>query len=599
MSEMSDDTLYDVVIVGAGVAGALIAKRLTRAKLSVLVLEAGPGTARSLDGYEKHLAHFYAASAKGPESPWPPAAGAPQPDTADIPTGSGYFVQNGPDKYGSSYSRRQGGSTLHWLGVSLRMLPEDFRLRSRHGVGRDWPLAYDDLEPFYRAAEREIGVSADVAEQTYLGLTFPDGYDYPMRKLPPSYSDKVLAQAIDGMEVDLGDERIALKVRTYPAARNSIPRGDYDAIGAVDEHADGQMVDPHLGGRCQGNTACTPICPVQAKYSALKSLAQADRGRLRVLAQAVASQILVDPETGSVQGVQYQRYDDPASSTYTVQVATGRVYVLAAHAVENAKLMLASGLGGEGSLLGRNLMDHPALYVWGTAPVPVGPFRGPLSTAGIENLRGGSFRSRHAAFRFDVGNDGWRATTGAPDSTVKDAVMTRRLFGKKLRAQLSDHLGRQVRFSVAVEQLPDLGNEVSVDPRYRDPFGNPRPVISYRVGEYTLKGMAAASRVSQQIFRRARIDDHTNYDGGPYFPSVEYQGAVFHYHGMGHFAGTHVMGDDPAMSVVDPDQRSWAHRNLFLVGSGSFPTMGTSNPTLTLAALAIRTADRLATELAP
>jgi choline dehydrogenase-like flavoprotein len=317
-----------------------------------------------------------------------------------------------------------------------------------------------------------------------------------------------------------------------------------------------------------------------------------------VLAQAVASKILIDPETGSVRGVEYQRYDDPASLSYTVQAAKGRAYVLAAHAVENAKLMLASWLGGEGSLLGRNLMDHPALYVWGTAPVPVGPFRGPLSTAGIEDLRGGKFRSRHAAFRFDVGNDGWRATTGAPDSTVKDAVMIRRLFGKQLRAQLSDQLGRQVRFSVAVEQLPDLGNSVSVDPRHLDSFGNPRPVVSYRVGEYTLKGMAAASKVCQQIFRRAGIDDHTNYDGGPFFPSVEYQGAVFHYHGMGHFAGTHVMGDDPAMSVVDRDQRSWAHRNLFLVGSGSFPTMGTSNPTLTLAALAIRTADRMAAELA-
>ena len=66
---------------------------------------------------------------------------------------------------------------------------------------------------------------------------------------------------------------------------------------------------------------------------------------------------------------------------------------------------------------------------------------------------------------------------------------------------------------------------------------------------------------------------------------------------MGHFAGTHLMGDDPGSSVVDPDQRSWEHRNLFLVGSGSFPTMGTSNPTLTLAALALRTADRLQTEL--
>ena len=156
----SDDGQYDVVIVGAGVNGALIAKRLTRAGLRVLVLEAGPSTAWTFDGYARHLDHFYEAASKGPESPWPPAVAAPQPDTADLRSGEGYFVQQGPDKYGSSYTRLLGGSTLHWLGVCLRMLPEDFELRSRYGVGRDWPLGYDDLEPYYRAAEWEIGVSA-------------------------------------------------------------------------------------------------------------------------------------------------------------------------------------------------------------------------------------------------------------------------------------------------------------------------------------------------------------------------------------------------------------------------------------------------------
>jgi len=78
---------------------------------------------------------------------------------------------------------------------------------------------------------------------------------------------------------------------------------------------------------------------------------------------------------------------------------------------------------------------------------------------------------------------------------------------------------------------------------------------------------------------------------------VEHGDEVFHYHGMGHFAGTHVMGDSSETSVTDPDQRSWEHRNLYVVGSGSFPTMGTSNPTLTMAALTLRTTDRLVAEL--
>jgi choline dehydrogenase-like flavoprotein len=587
---------YDVVIVGAGVNGALVAKHLTKARLRVLLLEAGPASPESWDGYVGHLRHFYGVSAKGPEAPWPAAVGAPQPDTHDVKAGEGYFVQTGPQKYASSYTRYYGGATLHWLGVALRMLPEDFQLRSRYGVGQDWPLGYAELEPYYRKAEFELGVAADVADQSHLGVEFADGYDYPMRRIPPSYSDQFLAGAVDGMTVQLGDQDFSLKIRNYPAARNSIPRGDFKAVGAVDERGRGQALARDLGQRCQGNTACTPICPVQAKYNSGKTLAEADREHLRVLAQAVASKINVDPVSGAVESIEYQRYDDPSSPRHTVHRAAGRVYVLAAHAVENAKLMLASGLGGASGQLGKNLMDHPCLYAWGLAPQNIGAFRGPQSSAGLDDLRGGGFRAQHAAFRFDIGNDGWKSSAGAPDSTVADAVRNRNLHGRELYRHLADVLRRQIRFSLAVEQLPSTANAVTIDPRYVDAFGNPRPVISYHIDDYTLGGMAAAADVAQQVFARAGIADHSS-DEGTWFPSVEYGDRTFHYHGMGHFAGTHRMGDSASDSVIDADQRSWDHKNLFMLGSGSFPTMGTSNPTLTMSALTLRTIDKLREEL--
>jgi choline dehydrogenase-like flavoprotein len=507
-------------------------------------------------------------------------------------------VQDGPDKYGSSYTRLQGGSTLHWLGVCLRMLPEDFELRSRYGVGYDWPIGYADLEPYYRRAEHEIGVSADVADQAHHGIEFPEDYDYPMRKVPLSYSDQVLGRAIDGMRVTLDGESYDLRVRGYPAGRNSVPRGDYKPVGAVDADLARLDMIPHVGERCDGNSACTPICPVQAKYNAGKTLAQADRGNMRLLAQAVASKIHVDSVSGLVEGIEYQRYDDPGSPRHVVHTARGRLYVLASHAVENAKILLASGLGGSSGLVGKGLIDHPALYAWGLAPASVGAYRGPLSTAGIEDLRGGAFRARHAAFRFDIGNDGWRAATGGPDSSVAEAVTGEGLFGARLREHLSATLPRHVRFSIAVEQIRDNASAVTIDPRYLDQLGNPRPVISYRVGDYTVAGMAAAEAVYQQVFRTAGIEDRTGTSAGTWFPSVSLDGKVFHYHGMGHFGGTHVMGRHVAESVVDADQRAWEHRNLYVVGSGSFPTMGTSNPTLTMAALALRTAERMIAALA-
>ena len=154
---------------------------------------------------------------------------------------------------------------------------------------------------------------------------------------------------------------------------------------------------------------------------------------------------------------------------------------------------------------------------------------------------------------------------------------------------------RQVRFSLAVEQPADPGNRISIDPAYRDAFGNPRPVIDYQIHDYTRAGMAAALATAQQIFARAGIVDCTGENALP-FPSVNYQGRDFPYHGMGHFAGTHIMGTDAGNSVVSSYQRSWDHPNLYLAGAGSFPSMGTSNPTLTLAALALRTADHLLAE---
>ena len=150
---------------------------------------------------------------------------------------------------------------------------------------------------------------------------------------------------------------------------------------------------------------------------------------LEVIAQAVASKICVDPVSGEVSSVEYQRYDDPGLAS--------------AHGPHRARAPLRAGRprrrerqAHAGLRTGRRdgharpQPDGPPVPVrLGLARVPVGAFRGPLSTAGIDDLRGGAFRPHHAAFRFDIGNDGWRATTGAPDTTVAEAVANRGLFG--------------------------------------------------------------------------------------------------------------------------------------------------------------------------
>jgi choline dehydrogenase-like flavoprotein len=587
---------YDVVIVGAGISGSILAKELAEAGADVLVLEAGTDEARTFSGYQDQLERFRGAVFKTPESPYAYNPNAPQPDLPGIPTeGAKYFVEAGKQPYRSTYARTAGGTTLHWLGTCLRMLPEDFALRTNFGRGRDWPLGYGDLAKDYERAEGEIGVAGDAAEQTYLGVSFSPGYRYPMQPIPPSWLDRQIAGAVDGLTVRYGKVNRSLKVRGTPAGRNSTPNPGYQPIGAVDRAADwsdpeeGQDLARDIGERCQGSTSCTPICPVQAKYNALKTLTKATRtGRVRVVTQAVAARVL--SEGRQVTGIEYLSYGSPSSSRHTVERARGRTYVLACHAVENAKLLLNSAAPDLSGLIGRCLYDHPTVLTWGLMPEPIGAFRGPLSTSGIEDLRGGEFRSKLAAFRLEIGNEGWLWPMGAPETTVESALNEQNLIGAGLRKSVGHLIARQFRVGMLVEMLPDPTNRISIDPAHTDPLGLPKPVVTYNdFDQYTLAGIAAASNVAETIFAALGAEDHTT-TKGTMVGTATYREREYPWDGAGHYAGTHLMGDAAADSVVDPQQRFWGYDNLHVAGPGSMPTMGTSNPTLTVAALAFRTA---------
>src|ERR1700730_11829925 len=187
----------DVLIVGSGIASVLIARQLGRTGKKVLILEAGEALPPDINGY---INTFLAATAKVPESPYPPALfganGLTDPRTVNAgrPTvlslgakgkfgdwqepKQSYLIQKGPLAFGSTYERINGGTARHWLGTSLRFVPSDFEMKTRFNRFVDWPIKYKDLEEWYRKAEREIGVSADVADQTYLDISFSPGYSY-------------------------------------------------------------------------------------------------------------------------------------------------------------------------------------------------------------------------------------------------------------------------------------------------------------------------------------------------------------------------------------------------------------------------------------
>ncbi len=601
------NTTYDVVIVGSGVSGSIIANELSQQGFRILILEAGPGHDLSIPGYANYLERFYRATSKDNNAPYGLNRNAPMPRSTEVrrlqpgmANDDSYLVQNGPFVTDSSYARVLGGTTNHFESKTPRMLPEDFEMRTRHGVGLDWPISYSDLMPYYNRAEFEIGVSGDVEGQKTLGIEFEPNYVFPMKEMPPTYLDKKVAKNVNGTVVELDGDQYTLNISTYPQGRNGIPNEQYRAFNGGKDYVPVGAVSRNqadIGGRCQGNTNCTPICPVQAKYDARKTLAKAlQTGHVHLLSQTVATKVHIDAVSGRVTQIDYKSYDSPNSTEYLTGSVNARFFVLAANAIENARLMLASGLTGSSDLMGRYLMDHPYLLAWGLMPDVVGTMRGTICTSGISNLRRGSFRRKQAAFAVDIHNDGWGWATGSPGTNLLNIVDNLNKFGAELRAELVQQISRQVLLAFMVELLPDPGNRVTVDSKYTDALGNMRPVISFNLPDYTMNGVAFARDLSRRIFQRIGAEDFSTSD--PLDPGyVSYNGEGFALRGGNHLAGTHIMGTAPSNSVVNSSQRSWDHENLYLAGPGSMPTIGTSNTTLTLAALCFKSAETIAAEL--
>jgi choline dehydrogenase-like flavoprotein len=621
---------YDVVIVGGGIAGGIVARTLVEAGARVLMLEAGldagmdfnPAAAKA--NYESYLDRFYRASAKVPNAPYPNLNNAPSPNVLDltpIPPGgaitNGYFVQNGKLPFASDYARTPGGTTLHWLGTCLRMLPNDFKLQSTYGRGVDWPIRYEDLKPYYEMAEREIGVSGDVEDQRYPGIDasfFGPDYRFPMRAIPTSYLDHKFTERVGGSTVEVGGRSYPIYLVSTPQGRNSIPTAGYGRTQVAwskekqklelgrDERADynpvGAIWDPYIGQRCEGNASCVPICPVQAKYNAMKTIRIAKAKGLEIRTQSVASKVEFDSDTGRATAVVYKRYETDASAAYVERRASGTLIVLAAHAVENAKLLLASNMRDTSGQLGRNLMDHAVFFAWGLMPEKVYSFRGPGSTSNIPTFRDGPFRKDFSAFILPIDNWGWGWPTNAPGSDVADAVTQKNLFGPALREHLGETVTRQMFMHYECEQLPLSTNRVTIDEAWKDALGNYRPIITYDVDDYTRRAFEVATGFTAQMFAHGGIENFTEY--GPTDPDyLQYRGVGYSFGGAGHLVGTHRMGTHSDNSVVDQHQRAWHHPNLYVVGCGSMPTIGTSNPTLTMSAMAFMAAESMLRDLGP
>jgi len=523
------------VVIGSGVAGAMVAKRLSQSGIQVHILEAGGSIERqqAVESYE----HAWNRNLTSPFPDWP-KADYPRENAAED-----YYGTAGTTAYQPSFLKLVGGTTWHWTGITPRFLPADFEMQRRYKVGVDWPISYADIEPYYVQAEHALGVSGNSQDDH----GSPRSADYPMPPIPLPYSDQVIAKRLQAHNIT---------VDALPAARNS---RDY-------------------AGRpqCCGHGTCTPICPIGASYSANVDIQHAIEHGAHITDHAVVYRFDFD-EQGNIARAYFKR---PDGSTESI---TADFFVIACNSIETPRLMLLAaqescphGLANRSGMVGKNLMDHVLFQASYTLDTPLYMGRGPLSVSTILQGRAGSFRSEYAASKLFLGNDRNAAK-------VANTLLADKKNWPDLLKQMRHKMIHQGVIGGEVEQLPMESNRLTLDKGRVDGHGFALPSIHLQLSDYTQKGLEKWQAFAHDIIHKI---------GGSELES----GFSLTSH---HPCGTTRMGTDATNSVVDAQCKSHDHDNLYVASSSVFPTMGTANPTLTIAALALRIADQLSQRIKP
>jgi len=409
-------------------------------------------------------------------------------------------------------------------------------LASRHGLADDWPLRYDDVAPYYDRVERELGVAGGPDDAC------PRRTPFPMPPFPFSYSDGIFARACVA---------VGVRMQALPQARNSV---DYDGRPA-----------------CRACGTCH-VCPLGAKATVDRThLARAEAsGMASVVARAHALALECGPDAR----VHAVRYRDAAGDERRLHAAR---IVLAAGAIENVRLCLLSaccahpdGVANASGLLGAYFMSQPVVDFIAEMDESLYPYRTGISTAISRQFEDPPDRATGGSF--------WMEFRNRAGGTPAEIALGSGVWGAALPALVRERFGRQAGIRLWAEHLPDRANRVGLGRGVTDAFGRPAPHVRYRVGAYERAAIGRGAAVVRDLFAAM---------GGRHVR----QSPIMH---GGILIGTHRMGADPRTSVVDPWQRAHDVPNLYLVGSGSFVSGAAAPPTLTLAALAARTADAIA-----
>jgi len=555
---MSHD--FDVIVIGSGAGGSPVALTLAQAGHSVLVLERGPWY-KTEDFYKDELACCLRETYKPNRKD--------EPHIIELEDGDGgWKIQSTESGRWNFWNGNcVGGSSNFMSGYFHRLKPVDFHLLSEFGPIEganiaDWPISYEDLEPYYTRVETEVGISGKVQAHPHAEPRSRADFPYP----------PLQEHAVAGMLDEAGKK---LGFHPIPTPRAILSRP-----------ADGRGSCAYNGGYC-GNTGCSTAAKGSAR-SALLERAVAT-GRCEVRPHSLVKRLITDAK-GKITSVEYFNQAGERK-----QVDAG-IYVVACQAIESAKLLLRStgpkfprGLANSNGLVGKNLLFAGGGA--GSGQLPYGKF----SKAKAQELAQTGFFVNRALQDWYVIDDkefGSRQKGGTIDFVhVHPSPVLRAsrhlhgehglLWGKALKRNL-EHLFRDavpLKIEAFCDWLPVDDSFVTLDASRKDKWG--MPVARVRTGFHVqnLKVGWYLAAKGAELLKAIGAEDVISFASGE--PPVNLQ------------AGTCRFGADPAVSVLDPNCRAHEVENLYVTDGSFMPTGGSVPYTWTIYANAFRVADHL------
>lgn len=545
---------FDACIVGSGAGGGMAAHALTAAGARVVMLEAGG------EWYPTRDASMLR---------WPyqsPRRGAPTPEREfgefDACDG-GWEIEGEPytrapgTRFDWWRARMLGGRTNHWGRISLRFGPDDFRGRSRDGLGDDWPIGYDDLAPYYDRVDRLVGIFGSRE-----GLrNHPDGIFLPPPE--PRCWERLIQRASTNLDIPCIPSRLSILTRAV-----------------------GNRPPCHYCGQCYRG------CSTNSNFSSPGVLIEPAlrTGRLTLITQAMAREVTVGHD-GRANGVSFVD-----RSTGEDRHVEARVVVLAASACESARLLLNSrsaqfphGLANSSGTVGRYLTDTVGVDVSGFVPALMD--QEPHNEDGV----GGAhvympwwLDNRSLDFPRGYHIEVWGGR-GMPAYGFMGGIQRFEGggWGRDLKQQYRRYYGATVGFSGRGEMVPNAESYCEIDPVTVDRWGIPVLRFHWKWSDHEI----AQARHMQVTFRSLIEEMGGTVNGEMPGPETGYGiadgGRIIHE------LGCTRMGNDPSTSVLDSDCRAHDVPNLFVADGGPFVSQADKNPTWTILALAWRTSDAI------